>query len=82
MKDKEQILNETLLHKHEWSNQFTWGIHKAMDAYGADVAIGFATYLQASYYMDNEGFYHHHYNNKIHYTVEQLFEQYKKRNKL
>lgn len=39
-------------------------------------AIAFANFLKDVYYLDGEGFYHHNYQNKVHYTVESLYETF------
>ena len=49
-------------------------VHEAMEEYARNRSIEFGAWLSQNYYMDQEGFYHHDYQNKMHYTAFQLYE--------
>ena len=58
------------------TGEFHNNISNAMDEYAKEIAIGFGRFLQENYYLDNVGFYHHDYQNKIYFNIEELFNQY------
>ncbi len=48
----------------------------AMSEYAEQKTMAFANWLSENYYMDSEGYYHHDYQNKIHFTAEELYDKY------
>lgn len=50
-------------------------LHIAIEA-AKQQSIGFAEWLKDNYYMDNEGFYHHDYQNKNHFNIGELYTIY------
>lgn len=51
-------------------------IYKAMDEWRRQEAIDFGKWLEENYYLDGGGFYHHDYQNKTHFTIEELYNEF------
>lgn len=81
---------EAILHKHVnfWNhkgevavdgiNTITpeSAIYKAMNEWGRQESIEFGNWLAENYYLGGAGFYTHDYQNKIHFTTEELYDQF------